>query len=82
MRAATSENHPLKKLIKDFGPEGCEDDHWMEDEDQVLAALSRRSHYMLGGLEGNALIDQCGNYLSHVGCEIGFLSVHFLKDLK
>ncbi|KAJ8652067.1 hypothetical protein O0I10_012298 [Lichtheimia ornata] len=55
--AATGADHPFKKLIKDFGPERCEDDHWMEDEDQVRAALSRRSRYMLGGLEGNALIN-------------------------
>lgn len=56
--AATGDDHPLKKLIKNYGPEGCEDDDdWMEDEDQVRAALSRRSIYMLGGLEGNALIN-------------------------
>lgn len=55
--AATGDDHPLKKLIKDFGPEGCEDNDWMEDEDQVRAALSRRSRYMLDGLEGNALIE-------------------------
>ncbi|KAJ8659547.1 hypothetical protein O0I10_004912 [Lichtheimia ornata] len=36
--AATGDDHPFKKLIKDFGPERCEDDHWMEDEDQVRAA--------------------------------------------
>ncbi|KAJ8662511.1 hypothetical protein O0I10_001472 [Lichtheimia ornata] len=56
--AATGDDHPLKKLIKNFGPEGCEDDDWMEDEDQVREALSRRGRYMLGGLEGNALIDR------------------------